>query len=209
MNRKDEEGNNLFQGGFLGLDNISVIDRSMTLPEGVTLEQSDGTAWMASYCLNMAWAALELSLGDPAYEDLGTKFLEHYLAIGGAMNGLGAEGSSLWDEEDGFITTTCDRRTVAWTPLKVRSLVGLLPIVPAIALDPSEQKHCASERRGLCSICCGMPTDIPSWRLGSDAPSTRWRHMGVLLSCRRSGSVVSSPDMFDPNEFLSDFESGR
>ena len=112
VNRKDEEGKNLFQGGFLGLDNISVIDRSMTLPEGVTLEQSDGTAWMASYCLNMAWAALELSLGDPAYEDLGTKFLEHYLAIGGAMNGLGAEGSSLWDEEDGFITTTCDRRTV-------------------------------------------------------------------------------------------------
>ena len=83
MNRKDEEGNNLFQGGFLGLDNISVIDRSMGLPAGMSLEQADGTAWMASYCLNMAWAALELSLEDPAYEDLAIKFLEHYLAIAG------------------------------------------------------------------------------------------------------------------------------
>ena len=93
VNRKDEEGNNLFQGGFLGLDNISVIDRSMGLPPDLTLEQADGTAWMASYCLNMAWAAVELSLGDPAYEDMAVKFLEHYLAIGGAMNGLGGEGS--------------------------------------------------------------------------------------------------------------------
>ena len=91
VNRKDEEGNNVFQGGFLGLDNISVIDRSMVMPEDVTLEQADGTAWMASYCLNMAWAAIELSMGDPAYEDLATKFLEHYLAIGGAMNGLSGE----------------------------------------------------------------------------------------------------------------------
>ena len=93
VNRKDEEGNNVFQGGFLGLDNISVIDRSMACPTGVMLEQADGTAWMASYCLNMAWAALELSMGDPAYEDLATKFLEHYLAIGGAMNGLSGEES--------------------------------------------------------------------------------------------------------------------
>ena len=87
MNRKDDEGRNLFQGGFLGLDNISVIDRSMALRPGSRLEQADGTAWMATYCLNMAWAALELSPGDPVYEDLAIKFFEHFLSIGGAMNG--------------------------------------------------------------------------------------------------------------------------
>ena len=102
VNRKDEDGQNLFQGGFLGLDNISVIDRSMGLPAGMRLEQADGTAWMASYCLNMAWAALELAQGDPVYEDLATKFFEHFMAIGGAMNGLGGEEAALWDEEDGF-----------------------------------------------------------------------------------------------------------
>ncbi len=147
VNRKDEEGNNLFQGGFLGLDNISVIDRSMGLPAGMTLEQADGTAWMASYCLNMAWAAVELALGDPAYEDMAVKFLEHYLAIAAAMNGLGGEGSRLWDEEDGFYYDFLRRADGERMPLKLRSLVGLLPIFPAIALTESDSATDDASRR--------------------------------------------------------------
>ena len=145
VNRKDEEGNNLFQGGFLGLDNISVIDRSVGLPAGMSLEQADGTAWMASYCLNMAWAAVELALKDPAYEDMAVKFLEHYLAIAAAMNGFGGEDSRLWDEEDGFYYDFVRRSDGTRMPLKLRSLVGLLPIFPAVALTQSVRQQLSEQ----------------------------------------------------------------
>jgi hypothetical protein len=103
VNREDKEGKNVFEGGFLGLDNISLFDRSQPLPGGQRLEQSDASAWMSMFSLNMLTIALELARESPAYEDIASKFFEHFLAIAGAMNG-GAEGhGGLWDEEDGFL----------------------------------------------------------------------------------------------------------
>jgi hypothetical protein len=132
VNRKDRDGKNLFSGGFLGLDNIGVFDRSKPLPGGGHLEQADATAWMAFYCSTMLAMALELADGDPAYEDVASKFFEHFVAIADAMNHLGGHG--LWDEEDGFYYDElhADGRGI---PLKVRSLVGLTPLFAAEILD--------------------------------------------------------------------------
>ncbi len=126
VNRKDLEGRNLFAGGFLGLDNIGVFDRSKPLPTGGHLEQADGTAWMAFYCNTMLAIALELASEDPAYEDVASKFFEHFVAITDAMNSLG--GTGLWDEEDGFYYDQLHLDDGAHTPLRVRSLVGLVPL---------------------------------------------------------------------------------
>jgi hypothetical protein len=125
VNRKDTEGNNLFGGGFLGLDNIGIFDRSKPLPTGGHLEQADGTAWMAFFCGTMLFIALELASEDPAYEDVASKFFEHYVAISDAMNALG--GTGLWHEQDGFYYDQLhfDGRIM---PLKIRSMVGIIPL---------------------------------------------------------------------------------
>lgn len=125
VNRKDIEGKNLFSGGFLGLDNIGVFDRSAPLPTGGHLEQADGTAWMAFYCLTMLSIALELASEDPAYEDLASKFFEHFITIADAINTLG--GTGLWDTQDGFYYDQLhlDSQMI---PLRVRSMVGIIPI---------------------------------------------------------------------------------
>jgi hypothetical protein len=132
VNRKDAEGNHVFGGGFLGLDNIGVFDRSQPLPTGGHLEQADGTAWMAFYCSTMLAMALELAAGDPVYEDVASKFFEHFVHITAAMNELG--GSGLWDEADGFYYDQL-HHAGRYQPLKVRSLVGLLPLC---AVEPLE-----------------------------------------------------------------------
>jgi len=132
VNRKDASGRNLFSGGFLGLDNIGVFDRSHPLPSGGYLEQADGTAWMAFYCLTMLSIALELAAGDAAYEDMATKFFEHFVLISDAINNFG--GSGLWNEKDSFYY---DRLHIDGTeaPVSVRSLVGLLPLIAAEVLE--------------------------------------------------------------------------
>jgi len=132
VNRKDVDGKNLFSGGFLGLDNIGVFDRSRTLPTGGHLEQADGTAWMAFYCATMLSMALELARDNPAYGDLASKFFEHFVAIADAMNTLG--GSGLWDEADGFYY---DRLHVGGQslPLKLRSMVGIIPLFAVEILE--------------------------------------------------------------------------
>jgi hypothetical protein len=132
VNRKDRDGKNLFSGGFLGLDNIGVFDRSKPLPGGGHLEQADATSWMAFYCSTMLAMALELADGDPAYEDVASKFFEHFVAIADAMNHLGGHG--LWDEEDGFYYDELHAQGRG-IPLKVRSLVGLTPLFAAEILD--------------------------------------------------------------------------
>ena len=126
VNREDAEGNNLFQGGFLGLDNIGVFDRSRPLPTGGFLEQSDGTAWMAFYCLTMLAISLELAQENHAYEDMASKFLEHYIAIADAINTVG--GCGLWDNTDGFYYDQIKLHGDS-IPLRVRSLVGLIPLL--------------------------------------------------------------------------------
>jgi mannosylglycerate hydrolase MGH1-like protein len=132
VNRKDVEGNHIFAGGFLGLDNIGVFDRSKPLPTGRRLEQADGTAWMAFYCATMLSMALELAREDPAYEDVASKFFEHFVAIADAMNRLG--GSGLWDEQDGFYF---DQLHIdgAVIPLRVRSMVGIIPLFAVEILE--------------------------------------------------------------------------
>jgi len=141
VNRKDVEGNNVFEGGFLGLDNIGVFDRSRPLPTGGQLAQSDGTSWMAMYSLNMLAIALELAAEDDTYEDLASKFWEHFLFISHAMNHLGEDGISLWDEEDGFYYDVLHLHGSGNEPLKVRSMVGLIPLfaVETIEADVLEK----------------------------------------------------------------------
>jgi hypothetical protein len=128
VNRKDAEGKNIFQGGFLGLDNIGVFDRSSALPTGGHIEQSDGTSWMAAYCLNLLAIAIELAQVNPSYEDIASKFFEHFLYIAHAMNHMGGENQSLWNEEDGFFYDNLHLPNGAIVPLKVRSMVGLIPV---------------------------------------------------------------------------------
>jgi hypothetical protein len=135
VNRKDAEGRNVFQGGFLGLDNIGVFDRSAPLPTGGHIEQSDATSWMGMYCLNMLVIALELAKENSAYEDVASKFFEHFVYICEAMNNLGGEGIELWNAKDGFyydVLHTSDGRRM---PLKVRSMVGLIPLFAVETLD--------------------------------------------------------------------------
>ncbi|PSN14645.1 glucosidase [filamentous cyanobacterium CCT1] len=136
VNRKDANGKNVFEGGFLGLDNIGVFDRSAPLPTGGTLEQSDGTSWMAMYCLNMLEMALELALDNPVYEDMATKFFEHFIYIADAMNHIGDDQTRLWSEEDGFFYDVLHLPHGDRIQLKIRSMVGLIPLCAVMTLDP-------------------------------------------------------------------------
>jgi hypothetical protein len=136
VNRKDAEGMNVFQGGFLGLDNIGIFDRNRPLPTGGILEQSDGTSWMAMFTLNMLAIALELAHHDHVYEDVASKFFEHFIYIADAMNNIGADGINLWDAEDGFYYDVVRRPNGETLPLKIRSMVGLIPLFAVQVLDP-------------------------------------------------------------------------
>ena len=135
INRKDAEGKNIFQGGFLGLDNIGVFDRSAPLPTGGHIEQSDGTSWMGMYCLNMLTIALELARDNRAYEDVASKFFEHFVYICRAMNNIGGEKIELWDREDGFFYDVLHLPNGETTHMKVRSMVGLIPLFAVETLD--------------------------------------------------------------------------
>jgi hypothetical protein len=136
VNRKDTEGRNIFQGGFLGLDNIGVFDRSKPLPIGGHIEQADGTGWMAMYCLNMLAIAMELAREDLAYEDLASKFWEHFLYIAEAINQLGDEGAGMWNEKDGFFYDVLHMPDGKHMPMCLRSMVGLIPLFAVETLEP-------------------------------------------------------------------------
>ena len=136
VNREDREGRNVFEGGFLGLDNIGVFDRSSQLPTGGHLQQSDGTSWMGMYSLNMMGIALELAKEDSVYEDIASKFFEHFLYIADAMNRMGETEVSLWDDTDGFYYDVLHLPDDNHVPLKVRSLVGLVPLLAIQTLEP-------------------------------------------------------------------------
>jgi Glycosyl hydrolase family 63 C-terminal domain len=134
VNRKDSKGNNVFEGGFLGLDNIGVFDRSNTLPGGGVLEQADGTSWMAMYCLNMLEMALEISQHNPAYEDVTTKFFEHFVYIAESLNRIGENWTGSWDDEEGFFYDVLSMPDGKYIPVKVRSLVGLSTLFATLVL---------------------------------------------------------------------------
>ena len=145
VNRKDPDGLNVFEGGFLGLDNIGVFDRSRPLPGGVRIEQSDSTSWMMNFSLNMMTIALELAKENPNYEDVASKFFEHCIHIADAMNNIGGENIGLWDEEDGFYYDALLAPNGEHLTLKVRSMVGLIPIFAVDTLEPEE----VEPRRGF------------------------------------------------------------
>jgi hypothetical protein len=138
VNRKDPEGKNVFEGGFLGLDNIGVFDRSSPLGPGNFIEQSDGTSWMAMFCLDMLAMSMELAHDDPAYEDVASKFFEHFVYIAQAMNDIGGTGIGLWDEEDGFYYDVLHLGSTTHVPMKVRSMVGLIPLFAVEVFEPED-----------------------------------------------------------------------
>ena len=146
VNRKDPHGNHIFSGGFLGLDNIGVFDRSKPLPGGGHLEQADATAWMASYCLTMLSMSLELAQTQPSYEDIASKFFEHFISITDAMNQMGDYG--LWNEEDGFYydLLRIDGQSI---PMRIRSMVGLLPLCAVTVLDGNQIDHLPGFRKRM------------------------------------------------------------
>jgi hypothetical protein len=149
VNRKDADGMNIFQGGFLGLDNIGVFDRSAPLPTGGYIEQSDGTSWMAMYTLNLLAIALELASEDPAYEDVASKFWEHFIYIARAMNRRGNDGVGLWDEMDGFFYDVLRFPDGRKYPMRIRSMVGLIPLFAVETLEPELLERLPGFKRRL------------------------------------------------------------
>jgi mannosylglycerate hydrolase MGH1-like protein/glycosyl hydrolase family 63 len=149
VNRKDAEGMNIFQGGFLGLDNIGVFDRSAPLPTGGYIEQSDGTSWMAMYTLNLLAMALELAREEPCYEDVASKFWEHFIYIAHAMSHRGHDGVGLWNQEDGFFYDVLRLPDGNHFPIKIRSMVGLIPLFAVETLEPETLDHLPDFKRRL------------------------------------------------------------
>jgi len=149
VNRVDSQGNNVFEGGFLGMDNITVVDRSNGLPDGTVLEQSDATGWMAFFCLNLMRIALELADFNPVYESLATKFFEHFMYIGSAMKKMGGRDYSLWDEEDGFFYDVLRYPNGEFAKFRVRSLVGLIPL---FAVELLQRRQLEQHKNFLSSV---------------------------------------------------------
>lgn len=200
VNRKDAEGNNVFEGGFLGLDNIGVFDRSRPLPTGGKLAQSDGTSWMAMYCLNMLAIALELAAEDDTYEDLASKFWEHFLFIANAMNRLGDEGISLWDEEDGFYYDVLHFHGDGNTPLKVRSMVGLIPLFAVGTIEPEVLDRLPDFKRRLYWFIENRPDLIGNVSC-MKTPGEGERRLLAVAYRERLERVLKV--LLDENEFLS------
>jgi len=202
VNRKDVEGRHVFGGGFLGLDNIGVFDRSQALPGGGRLHQSDGTAWMAFYCLTMLAIALELALKKPAYEDIASKFFEHFVNICDAINSLG--GNGLWDEADGFYYDQLIIDHDNPIPLRIRSLVGLLPLCAVTVLKQKTIDALPGFRKRMEWFLVNRPDllkYISTRRVpGSNNPG---RCLLAIPSEQRLRKCLSY--MLDSTEFLSDF----
>jgi Mannosylglycerate hydrolase MGH1-like glycoside hydrolase domain/Glycosyl hydrolase family 63 C-terminal domain len=199
VNRKDAEGKNVFQGGFLGLDNIGVFDRSAPLPTGGHIEQSDGTAWMGMYCLNMLAIALELAKEDPSYEDVSSKFFEHFVYIAHAMDDMGHEGISLWDEADGFYYDVLHADS-HHQPLKVRSLVGLVPLFAVETLEPAVIDTLPGFKRRMQWFIDNRPELRDHIQLQT-APDGSTRRLLSIVSREQLPRMLKF--LLDENEFLS------
>jgi hypothetical protein len=201
VNRKDVAGRNLFQGGFLGLDNIGVFDRSAPLPTGGYLDQADGTAWMAMFSLNMLRISLELAQQDHSYEDLATKFFEHFLYIAEAMTNMGGEGIGLWDEEDEFYYSVLNLPDGRFEFMKSRSMEGLIPMFAVEVLDPELLERCpwfTSHMSWFMNHRPDLAALISRWQVQGKGQ----RHLLSLLRGHRMKKLLQR--MLDETEFLSD-----
>ncbi|BFU95640.1 MAG: conserved protein of unknown function [Nitrospira sp.] len=201
VNRKDTEGKNIFQGGFLGLDNIGVFDRSAPLPTGGHIEQSDATSWMGMYCLNMLTIALELARDSQAYEDVASKFFEHFVYICSAMNNIGGEKIELWDREDGFFYDVLHLPHGETRHMKVRSMVGLIPLFAVETLD-SELVDCLPRFKHRMQWFIENRPDLAQ-HLETQSHDGGVRRFLSLVSRDRLRSVLRY--MFDEQEFLSPY----
>jgi hypothetical protein len=202
VNRKDDLGNNIFEGGFLGLDNIGVFDRNAILPNGEHLEQADGTSWMAMYSLNLLRIATELAVSNKAYNDIASKFFEHFIYIAGAMSNLGQDNEGLWDDADGFFYDQLRLPDNSTRKMRVRSVVGLIPLFAAEVIDADDiannpifsnrMKWFAENRPDLASL-------VSRW----EEQRVPGKHLISLLRGYRMKSLLRY--MLDEDEFLSEY----
>ena len=202
VNRKDADGHNIFQGGFLGLDNIGVFDRSAQLPTGGHIDQADGTSWMAMYSLNLMRIALELAQHNHVYEDIATKFLEHFLHIAEAMSNIAEKGIGLWDDDDKFFYDVLHLPNGEAMPLRVRSMVGLIPLFAVETLDPELLERVPEFRRRLEWYLAYKPNLaalVSHW----NEPGRGQRRLLSLLRGHRMKRLLKR--MLDETEFLSDY----
>ena len=202
VNRKDLRGNNIFQGGFLGLDNVGVFDRGAPLPTGGHINQSDGTSWMAMYSLNLLRIALELARRNPVYEDIATKFFEHFLQIAGAMSNMAGEGTGLWDEQDEFFYDVLELPGGARIPMRLRSMVGLIPLFAVETLDVELLERVPGFRQRMDWFLAYRP-DLARLVSRWDEPGSDKRRLLSLLRGHRMKCLLRR--MLDETEFLSDY----
>jgi hypothetical protein len=201
VNRKDEQGRNIFQGGFLGLDNIGIFDRSKPLPTGGFINQADGTSWMAMYCLNLLRISLELACHNHVYEDIASKFFEHFLSIAGAINGAGEDRIGLWDETDQFYYDHLNLPNGDNLALKIQSIVGLLPLFAVETLEPEMLKKLPDFSRRMEWFIEHRPKAadlISNWQVAGMGN----RRLLSLLRGHRVKALLSR--MLDETQFLSE-----
>jgi len=201
VNRKDSNNHNIFQGGFLGLDNIGVFDRSLKIPGGGSIDQADGTAWMAMFSLNMMRISLELARQNPVYQDLATKFLEHFLYIAGAMSNIGGEGIDLWDNDDEFFYDVLHTDN-GCTKLKVRSMVGLIPLFAVEVIEPdiiTESAEFAGRMDWFLNYRPDLANLVSRWNIVGKGE----RRLFSLLRGHRLKRILKR--MLDEKEFLSEY----
>jgi hypothetical protein len=202
VNRKDTAGRNVFEGGFLGLDNIGLFDRSKPLPGGGVLEQADATSWMGIYCLNMLDIALELARENASYQDVANKFFEHFLLIAHAMNHIAGQNVSLWDEQDGFYYDVMRRPTGESFPVRVRSMVGLTPLFGVTTLEPDTVERFGAFWRRARWFLQNRPELADHCPL-MEVPGRRERRLLSLVDQEKLVRVLSR--MLDETEFLSPY----
>ena len=202
VNRKDAEGRNLFQGGFLGLDNIALFDRSAILPPGYQLDQADGTAWVAAYALDLMRIALELAKRNSVYVDIAVKFFEHFLYIAGAINRVDCEAEGLWDEQDQFFYDVLHRPDGVNEPLRLRSIVGLMPLFAVQVLEQHEHEGLPGLRERLLGFMRHRP-DLASLVSRWTEPGEGNRMLLALLRGERTKDLLKR--MLDESEFLCEF----
>jgi len=202
VNRKDSGGKNIFEGGFLGLDNIGVFDRNASFPDGTNLEQSDGTSWMGMFSLNLMRIAMELAMEDHVYENIATKFFEHFLGIAAAMNNVGGKGIGLWDEEDEFYYDVLHTPGGRYLPLKVRSIVGLMPLLAVETIQWQLIDALPGFKARLEWYLAHRP-DLASLVSRWQEPGMHERRLLAITRGHRMKCLLRR--MLDPNEFLSDY----
>lgn len=202
VNQKDSEGNNIFEGGFLGLDNIGVFNRSAPVPGGGFLEQADGSSWMAMYALNMMQISIELAMYNPVYENMSIKFAEHFLYIAGSIANMGEDSLGLWDDQDGFYYDLLRKPNGENDRLRLRTLVGLIPMFAVIVFDENKWNKLPNLKKQLDKFMNQRSDLVQLVSYWKDTKGNE-QHLFSLLRGHRMKLLLHR--MLDPNEFLSDY----